>query len=253
MEKTYLILFPGAWGNRTSGLVLWWFREVIRFLVNEYGGVDKVEIIPIVYHGKTLDDFADDTRRQLANRIPTDARTIAVGYSMGGQVLRLASDLLDRDFQRQIIFASSGRRGMRFAGFWRGLLAVCAAFTKGAFTGQIELTETEEVRRFFFNTTRRTPESDKFCRQVLGHTQPEPFWPCCQFVLWPFRVWMAVHPLNGKVFMILPEDDIMFRDELDDRGARGEDWQIIKIPGGHGAILNREAVNAALSQINWPH
>ena len=254
MQKTYLVLFPGAWGNRTEEIVRWWFQWVIRFFVDRISPGNLV-IVPLTYHGDSLIDFAVAAERQLRQvTIPPESKIIAVGYSMGGVVLHLVAAILEtkgkRGFDRVVPIASCGPKSMRTIGFLRGYRAITLAFTIGAFLGKVTLTKIEEVYRVFFNTSSRNLAFDELCRRVLEHSHPESFWACLQLAVWPFRL-EKTPPLKIRVDMILSESDILFRDELDRRSTGGEDWNIIKVKGGHGAILDRDAMFAALNQINF--
>jgi pimeloyl-ACP methyl ester carboxylesterase len=197
-----------------------------------------------------LDDFAKDAHQLLLwKNIPDGDRVIAVGYSMGGQVMRLTAAKWSGHFTDQVIIASSGRRGMRFFGLCRGVWVVLKAFTTSLVTGWIKLTTVEEIHGLFFNKRLMDSVAREHYKIILGHLHPESRWACLRLGVPLIR--QRAPALSGKVHMILPEDDVMFRDELDGRCKCGEDWKIIPVRGGHGAILDYEAMEHALHQVDW--
>ncbi|HBR81007.1 TPA: hypothetical protein DEA21_05220 [Candidatus Uhrbacteria bacterium] len=253
MQPTYLILFPGAWGNNSIDLVLWWFQAVISYVIGHFG--DNLFVKAMVYNhdrkNPSLNDYATDCLQQLNHAaIPNGVRVIGVGYSMGSQVMRLTAAKWEGQFTDQIIWNGSNRFGTRTWAFLRtAFLTDPFALMSGLWTSKVQLARIETVYRLFFTNTKPSRFCNKLCHEALNNSHPESFWACILMNLWPFR--QKTPALLGKIHVIFSSDDLLYKDEADGRGAHGEDWIIIRATGGHGNILFYEETAHALRQVDW--
>lgn len=246
-EKIYLVLFPGAWGNQSEESVRWWFRHQIEFVATRVYRNAKVVVVPIVYNGTSMRQYATRALETLRT-IPEarGARFIAMAYSIGSQILRLTAPMWEGRFERVILLAASGRRGMPLVGFIRGMLAAPLAFVLGLITGQLELVRQWEVRRLF-RVSSATAE------EIMDNSRPEPLRPCLELCVPGMKIKAPSlrerrAGRGTRVTRLVPRHDVFFRNEARDNS---EGVEVIPLNGGHGAILCREEMFRVLGLLYW--
>lgn len=246
MKKIHLVLIPGAWGNQTRELVLWWFRHVIEYVVRIAPRDIEVKVVPVVYREGSERQHAEDALIVL-KQLPRGARVIVVAYSMGGQVLRLAATKWIGRFELAIFAMASGPNGLSFGGFLRGMLAAPLAFLIGLITWRsMTLARRWEVRRLF-----GVPNA--VADEIMAHSHPESWAACCELAMPGMRV--KAPPLNqtaagrlARIVRLVAKRDSLFRGEARNNT---EGIKMIPLRGGHGAILDREETRRALALVPW--
>lgn len=244
--KIHLVLIPGAWGNQTRELVMWWFRHVVEYVVRIAPRSVEIEVVPVVYREGSERQHAEDALVAL-KQLPRGARVIVVAYSMGGQVLRLVASKWVGRFELVIFAMASGPNGLSLGGFLRAALAAPLAFLIGVITWrQMTLARRWEVRRLF-------GVPDTVADEIIAQSHPESWEACCQLAMPGMRV--RTTPLNqtaagrnARIVRLVAERDTLFRGEARNN-TEGD--KMIPLRGGHGAILDREEVRRALAFVPW--
>jgi len=237
------VFFPDAWSGRDQGHAEFWAKQV-RDVIESRGGQFRV----VLYHGDSLADYADSVLQQLED-IEDNAHVIGLGYSLGGQVLRLVNEKRPGLFSRHILLATSGPNGVSFKGFCRSLKVIIWRLLLGFTTGQIELSRSE-FQKVFFNPTR---PDDKNTNRLIGqawkNSHPAKLWPWLEFYCPGLR--RRTKPLSdrhsGTVDAIRIADDIFCQE----KGHPNEKWRLVRTieKGGHGAILNQDWIKKSLGSI----
>lgn len=146
-NRSILFLFPGLWGNNTSEIVRWWFRIVIRFFENKY------EVIPITYDGGSLKDFVTSSLWQINPYINTGRPIYAIGYSIGGQVIRGVHAQKPHLFKAVALLSGLENFGMRVEVLMQSLMVVLWTLVRCLLTGTFRFGRAHDVEHLFLGDT----------------------------------------------------------------------------------------------------
>ncbi|MBI4257135.1 alpha/beta hydrolase [Candidatus Uhrbacteria bacterium] len=240
-----LILFPGAWGNRTTELATWWLRHVINHFKDEY------QIVVVTYKGTSLNAYVASALTQLKD-IPDGS--LALCYSMGAQIARGVATQRPKLFKRVALFSGLERGGVRVIVFLRALTFMLVPMLRTLIGRPLMLDTDEQVRRVFFQPlprvhprgivelNRLTAGRNLLMQNLLDQRLiPEPAWAMLRLFLPGLR--QRFPPLPCPVMAIIPRNDFILP------GARYPREQIkrVEVGGDHSLILNEH--NLAIDQL----
>jgi len=236
VNRPTLVLFPGAWGNRTDSLVRWWFRHVIRHFADW-------NIIVLTYEGKTVKDYLRSAEQQLKE---VEGPLFAICYSMGAVIARGVSARMPGRFVCVALISGLERIGVRAKVLMNGLRVVFWPLIRTLILKPLIPDNSEQVERLFLSGpmsmskraaaleifSKMTPESARaiLALAVPGLRQTQPRFTC-------------------PVMAIVPRDDFFFPDQGD--LYRGEDVVEVRSEGAHGLICtDRDALHPQLQRIH---
>lgn len=248
--RPVLVLFPGAWGNRTQELATWWFRHVISHFKRNY------QIVVVTYDGKSLNQFVASALVQLRD-VPDDS--FALCYSMGAQIARGVAAKRPQLFRRVALFSGLERGGVRFIVFLRALTFMLIPMLRTLMCKPLKLDTVEQVKRVFLRplglqgferpTLNQTlAERDKLAQELLEHRLvPEPAWPMLQLFLPGLRQRMPAFPY--PIMAIVPREDFI----LPRATYAAEHVQTVNASGSHALLIDGNGpISGYLSRIsNW--
>ncbi|MBI4435225.1 alpha/beta hydrolase [Candidatus Uhrbacteria bacterium] len=250
--RPHLVLFPGAWGNRTHELAAWWFRHVIAHFRRDY------EIVLLTYQGTGLDDYIDTALEQL-KAVPDGS--YAICYSMGSQIARGVAAQRPKLFKRVALLSGLERIGVRFVVFLRALTFMLKPMLRTLLGKPLMLDTVRQVRRVFLReVTQRIAmskvdlakaqrEQDVVAQNLLDHRlQPEPAGVVLRLFLPGLRRRYPAFPC--PVMAVVPSHDFI----LPNTAYPGEQVQKVAAMGDHAlfALNDNGVANSYLSRIaNW--
>ncbi len=250
-DRPFLILFPGAWGNKTPELATWWFRHVISHFKHDY------QIVVVTYEGESLDDYVASAIEQLKD-IPDGS--MALCYSMGAQIARGVAAQRSKFFKRVALFSGLERTGVAISVFLRGLTFMLIPMLRTLVGRPLMLDTIEQVKRVFlhplnqrsarnFDTLEMGQRAQNLMAQDLLERRffPEPSWVVLRLFLPGLR--RRFRPFPCPVLAIVPRDDFL----VSQARYAGEDVHIAQTSGDHALILdNSHKLVGVLGRIkNW--
>lgn len=248
-----LVLFPGAWGNRTPELASWWMRHVIAHFRHDY------EIIVIIYDGKALDAYVKSALVQLTD-VPDGA--VALCYSMGAQIARGVAAQRPRLFHRVALFSGLERIGVRVAVFLEALTFMIVPMLRTLIGRPLKFDTPQQVKRVFLHPlnlqtmgddatyqrierVRTTTATDLLDRRLV----PEPAWAMLRLFLPGLR--QSFPPFPCPVLAVVPHSDFV----LPGVTYQDERVQVVNATGDHSLIIHNH--NMATNEFNhiarWFH
>jgi len=234
-SRPVLVLFPGAWGNRTHELATWWFRHVINHFKGDY------EIVVVTYAGGSLDQYVESALEQLKD-VPDGS--LALVYSMGAQIARGVATTRPTLFKRVALISGLERTGVRFSVFLQALTFMIVPMLRTLVGRPLKLDTVEQVKRVFFQPLSLQVGVLVHARDLLEQRLiPEPAWPMLRLFLPGLR--RRFPPFPCPVMVVVPQDDFILP------GARypGEQVQRVDVSGEHALVIDHWLVTSPLNNI----
>lgn len=235
--RPFLILFPGAWGNRTQELATWWMRHVIGHFKHDY------QIVTVTYDGTSLDEYVEFALAQLKS-VPNGS--LALCYSMGAQIARGVAAQRPSLFRRVALFSGLERNGVRLSVLLTTLTFALIPMLRTLIGRPLMLDTVEQVKKVFFCqlNVRRLRKIGSLERAIRGRTLiaqtlldqrlvPEPAWPMLRLFMPGLRKHMPPFPCH--VMAVVPGEDFI----LPNATYPDEQVQMIVAAGDHALILNQ--------------
>ncbi len=221
-KKTFLVLFPGCWGNHTPELVAWWFRHLISYFSDHY------RIVPITYAGKSLDEYIHHSLDQL-KEIPDGSSAIC--YSMGTQIVRGVVQKRPKLFRKVVFISGLERFGIRLAVLFAGVCIGMIPFLRTLFGQPLRFDTIEQCRRIFFTGKDDHTSNTSIHTFITQRMMPEPAWVVLRLSL-PF-LRKRMKPLSCPILAIVPKNDFF----IPHVQYSGESIKRIDVPGNHALLL----------------
>jgi pimeloyl-ACP methyl ester carboxylesterase len=223
-SKPTLVLFPGAWGNRTEELVCWWFRYFLSYF-------RSWDIVVLTYKGNTIDDIIGSVEHQLKQ---VQGPMVPICYSMGALIARGVSARMPERFSRVILFSGLERFGIRFKVLIRSLCVVFWPLMRTLIKRPL-MFDTPKQYQAIFTTGPEKPEKRNRMLYVLKYKMlPEPAQVILSLSLPGLR--KIQPPFTCPVLAIVPNNDFFFPDK---RLYCDERVTTIRCPGAHDLICGR--------------
>jgi pimeloyl-ACP methyl ester carboxylesterase len=220
-NRPFLVLFPGAWGNRTPDLATWWMRHIVSHFKRDY------QIVVLTYSGTSLNDYVAAARTQLDN-VPDGS--LALCYSMGSQIARGVAAKRPSLFKRVALFCGLERFGVRLSVFLRALTFALKPMLRTLMAKPLKLDTIEQFNRAFLRDpkTHHALAKEVFERRMI----PEPAWAMLRLFLPGLR--QTFPPFPCPVIALVPHDDFM----LPKAQYPGETIQRLEATGDHALIIS---------------
>ncbi len=238
-DRPFLILFPGAWGNKTNRLATWWFRHVIDHFKRDYN------VVLLTYEGLNLEDYVDSVVAQL-EKVPDGS--YAICYSMGAQIARGVAEKRPSLFRRVALLSGVERFGIRFSVLLHAMSFALIPLIRTLFLRPFMLDTVKQVSRTFLHDD--SPTSLMWAQGIWERQmKPEPPRVVLSLCLPGLR--RTFPPFSCPVMAIVPRQDIFLMHAT----YPGEEIQRITAPGGHALIAgNYSQLRPYLTQIlRWFH
>lgn len=220
-QRPTIVLFPGAWGNRSLELVTWWFRAVIAHFQNQF------QIVSIVYAGEDLQGYIDSALKQLG-AVPNGS--FAICYSLGAQVARGVAQGRPKLFHKVALISGVERIGVRAHVLLIGMVFAIAVVLRALLGDSLVLRTIGQIQRIFFNASNASEDRRIALELLERHTHSEPSKVVRQLMLPGWR--KRMEPFPCQVLAIVPRMDFFLR------GASypGEQVHKVYVRGGHGLL-----------------
>jgi len=234
-KKSFLVLFPGCWGNRTPELVAWWFRHVINHFNNRY------RIVLISYRGKNLEEYTKCSLNQLKD-IPDGSKAIC--YSMGAQIARAVAQKRPNLFRKVVFISGLEHFGIRLNILFAGICIGVIPFLRTLIGQPLKFDTVRQCRNIFFSGKEDDLSDDSIQKFMDQRIVAEPSRVVLQLSL-PFLK-RRMKPLSCPILAIIPKEDFFLRNVYYTR----ESVKRVNVPGNHALLFyNQDRLRKTLDRI----